>query len=294
MELRHLKYFVKVAEELNFGRAAEQLYLTQPALSKQIRCLEDELGVLLFHRTKNHRIQLTLAGQELLKEARDILLKAEMAIQTTRRLARGETGILKLGFTGTALHKILPVVIKEFSNHYPNVELDLTEMCTLSQVRALQEDEIDIGFIHTPIDNDFDLHVHPIMEESLIVALPIGDHLSRNDKIALKQLADRSFILHPRNEGPVIYSQIINLCNQAGFQPKVVQEVLMSQTRVGLVAAGMGITFVPESFKKNINSGVAYIDLEEPSPKLRLAAAWRSSNQSSVLKNFIKITRGAT
>jgi DNA-binding transcriptional LysR family regulator len=250
MEIRHLRYFIAVAEELHFGRAAERLHITQPVLSQQIQVLEAELGLELFSRTKR-RVQLTQAGQVLLEQTRQVLDCLEQAIQLTQRTARGEVGKLTISYTRSALHRILAKVVRVFRDRYPNVELNLIQSFTETQVEVLRTGQVDLGFLHPPIRDD-SLMLEHLFDESFLVALPLDHPLLQYKAIPLHALATETIILPPRHEAPVLYDQFMNLCLQAEFHPKI-------QTATGgvdLVTAGMGVTFVPESFLYFSVSGV--------------------------------------
>lgn len=170
MELRQLLYFVTVAEQLHFGRASERLHMTQPALSKQIAALEKELGVQLFSRTKR-TVNLTVAGQVLCQQAKQLLNQADKAIKLTKRAACGEVGQLSIGFTSIATHTILPELLRHFCDRFPNIELNMQELSTEAQVKALNQNQIDIGFLHPPID-ERGLKLYPILSENFIAVLP--------------------------------------------------------------------------------------------------------------------------
>lgn len=289
MEFRQLKYFVVVAEELHFGRAAERLHLTQPALSKQIRRLEELLDFRLFHRTK-HQVQLTQAGQVFLERARQLLEQAEQAVQLAKRTARGEMGQLAIGFTTSALHSVLPEMTQRFRERYPSVELTMIELCTEAQVEALLKGEVDVGFLHPPIRHKL-IQLHPLLAEEFVAVLPKNHPLQECARIPVMALARESFILHPREQGPVLYDQFFSLCQQLGFQPHVVQEHGMHQTRVGLVAAGIGVTFVPESVQPLVPPSVVCRPIEGSNLKLELAAGWRKDDSSPVLREFLKVVK---
>lgn len=289
MELRHLRYFVTVAEELHFSNAAEKLYLTQPALSKQIRALETELQVQLFDRAKQ-KITLTQAGKVFLETAKEILLEVERGIEKTRKVARGEAGQIKIGFTASALHIVLPEMIARFRQVCPDVELILTEICTEDQVEALQNHQIDLGFLHPPIrDKTNSLHLHLLGEESILLAIPASHPLAEAEKISFKSLANEPIIAYPRNLAPVLHAQFLQLCQQADFVPNIVQEVEMTQTRLGLVAAGVGISFITTNVQNLSHKGVVCRSLVEEFPPLQLSLAWHTDNRSPVLKEFLKV-----
>ena len=285
MELHALRYFVAVAEELHFGRAATRLHITQPALSRQIQGLEAELGLELLRRTKR-TVELTEAGETFLVEVRKALQQVESAIHMAQRVARGEIGCLRIAFTPSAMHTVLPEILKQFRDHFPKVKLELTELCTLDQVEALRTEIIDVGFLHPPIEAPF-LKLSPLKGERLIVALPQTHPLANQKHLPLKSLAAEPFILHPRYEGPVLYDQILHLCRKAGFEPYIVHETVKNQTRVGLVAAGIGIAFVPESLQPSGLTSVSYATLAGDSPELQLAVAWRQEQSSPVLQGFL-------
>ncbi|WP_017314810.1 LysR family transcriptional regulator [Mastigocladopsis repens] len=289
MELRHLRYFVAVAEELHFGRAAERLHMTQQPLSQQIRQLEDELGVLLFHRTKR-QVQLTEPGKAFLVEARQILLKAAQAVEIARQVAQGESGRLKVGFSGFATYSVLPQALRIFREKFPRVELELEEMTTSAQVQALQEQQIHLGLMIPPIP-DASLTLEPILKEPLVVILPETHLLATQVELALPMLANESFILVSRHLEPGYYDQCISLFQQAGFSPKVVQKASQKQTILGLVSAGMGVSLAPASIRNIHRAGVVYITLNTSNAEVELVAVWRQDEPSPVLRTFLKVMK---
>lgn len=294
VELRHLRYFVAVAQTLHFGRAAEQLGITQPVLSEQIRRLEVLLEAQLLHRTKRV-VQLTEPGRIFLNDALRLLEQAEAAISTVRRAARGQLGKLAVGYTGPALYSVLPQIVRAFRERYPDVELTLHESCTPDQETALIANEIQVGFLHPPIDAP--LQLKEVLCESMVVALPENHPLACQPSVSIRDLARESFILFPRTVGPVLYGQIMALCTQAGFSPRVVQEATPQPTMIGLVAAGIGIAFVSESLQQVGRPGVIYRSLREVAPVLKLAVAWKKqerdrkafTEESSTLQNFLHV-----
>lgn len=289
MELRHLRYFVTVAEELHFGRAAQRLQIAQPPLSQQIRQLEEELGVQLFHRTKRS-VQLTEAGQLFLEEASQILTRAEQAIQIVQRADRGETGRLTLGFVGSATYSVLPVVLKVFRRRFPEVLLSLHEMTTTQQVQALHEDRIHLGFVRPPIYEQ-ELMIESILKEPFVAVLPEFHRLANETQISLRSLANDPFILFPRYLGSGFYDQIVNMCQQVSFQPQVAQEAIQMQTIISLVAAELGVALVPASVQNLQRVGVVYKALAESTSQVELAMVWRPDKISSVLQKFLEVTR---
>ncbi|MEM7759391.1 MAG: LysR family transcriptional regulator [Cyanobacteria bacterium P01_A01_bin.40] len=291
MELRHLRYFVAVAEELHFGRAAKRLCMTQQPLSRQIKDLEDELGVNLFYRTKR-TVRLTEVGQIFLEETRKTLKQADYAVDLVKQASQGKIGRIAIGFTGSTLNIVLPTAVRQFKKLYPQVELILKRLQTLEQVEALLSKQIDVGLLHPPIDEN-NLILETIYQEPLVIALPDTHPLAKDSSTAIssKQLADESFILFPRHIGSILYDQIINFCQQAGFSPNVVQEAFPQQTILGLVAAGIGISLMHSSVQSLGRSGVVFKNLIEPTPMLETAVAWSSNSTNLALPAFIEIVR---
>ena len=292
MKLHSFHYFVAVAEELHFGKAAARLQITQPALSRQIHRLETELGIKLLRRTKR-TVELTEAGIVFLGEIRKALQQVDAAVRVAQRVACGEVGSLRIGFTPSSMHTVLPEILRCFRDRSPDVKLTMTEICTLDQVNGLRTETIDLGFLHPPIDESF-LDLYPLQGERLLVVLPHTHALAKQQEIPLKSLATEPFILHPRHEGPILYDQILHLCRQAGFEPRVVYEDNQHQTRVGLVVAGMGITFVPESLQKAGLTGVSYCALADEVLELQLAVAWRAQQISPVVQGFLTVVEQIT
>jgi len=292
IELRHLHYFIAVAEELHFSRAAQRLHISQPPLSQQIRGLEDELGVKLFERTKR-QVQLTEAGKIFLERAYGVLGQLEVAIEETQRIGRGEVGRLAIAFVDSAMYTLLPEILRVFREKFPAVELRLQELTTAQQIQALHHKQVDIGIVRSAISEP-GLSGSCFLPESLVLALPETHPLSAQTQLSLSTLADESFILFPAKMGPVFYEQIINLCQQAGFRPKVAQEAVQMQTIVGLVAAGLGIAFVPASLQNFHRSGVIYRPLQEQIPKTGLYLAWRQHDLSPVIRAFLSLAQKTT
>ena len=293
MELRHLRYFVVVAEELNFRRAADRLCMEQPPLSRQIQQLEREIGVLLFHRIKRH-IELTAAGQVFLEEARRTLTQAEKAIYAAQQTGRGQAGNLTVAFCfcidkSSEAFVAFPEVAQTFRRQRPDIRLTLAETCSTVQAKALIEREIDVGFMQIPV-TDNALVSHSLMQEPLVLALPEGHPLSVLPKIPLAALGAEKFLLFPEAAYPALYQEIMAACAKAGFQPHIVQEVASSQMAVRLVAAGMGIAFAGASLA-GTQPGVIFRAIEDFPLTLQLWIAWRRDNVSAALTEFVDLTR---
>ena len=288
MQLRHLRYFVTLAEELHFGRAAEKLHISQPPLSMQIRALEDELGVMLFNRTQRH-VALTQAGHALLGEARQILARVEQAVLITRRAGRGEIGELAVGFISVADYNVLPVVLREFRRRYPLVNLTLREATTDARVRDLVAGRLDVGFLLPPVAEPA-LESVAILREPLIVALPEKHPLAmKPGKLALEKLKDAPFILFPRPNAPGLYDDVVSCCKAAGFSPRVEQEAIQMQTIISLVSAELGVALIPASLTNLRRTGVVYKALRQQSPLTEIHLAWRRGDELPALRVFVDL-----
>lgn len=289
IELRHLRYFMAVAAELHFGRAAERLHMAQPPLSQQIRQLEAELGFQLFHRTKRS-VALTEAGQVFLEECHRIFRQLDQAIDTGRQVSRGELGQLVIGFVSSAAYSVLPMILRSFRLQVPGVSLELHELTTNEQLQWLRERRLDIGFVRPPIEEPA-CNLMIILQEPLVVALPEHHALVHQPQVSLQSLVGESFILFPRPLAPGLYDQIISLCQQAGFSPNVVQEAIQMQTIVSLVAAEIGIAIVPVSLQNLQRTGVIYKSLQEPTPKAEIAVMWRQDEQSAIVQRLLEVVQ---
>ncbi len=287
MELRHLRYFVTVAEELHFGRAAARLFIAQPPLSQQIRQLEQELGVALFART-SRRVQLTPAGTAFLAEARQILTGVAAAADTAKRAARGETGWLGIGFAASATYDLLPAVLHDFRAAFPEVALSLQELNAAEQASALHGNVIHVGFAR-PYAPEPDAVVHAVQREPFLVALPDAHPLTRSAFLRLSALAEEPFISFPELPKPSYAGAVRLACEDAGFTPRVVQEVREMQTALSLVAAGFGVALLPSSVQHLHRDGVAYRPLLEPAPRTELAVVSRRDDPSPALQNFLAV-----
>lgn len=288
MELRHLRYFVVVAEELNFTRAAARLHIAQPPLSQQIRALEEQLGVALFERSKR-RVALTDAGQRYLQHVRRILAEVEQAADDARRAARGEVGELRVGFTSSLpFTTLLPGLISDYRHHYPQVQLTLREMFTAQQFEALRDERLDVGFVrfHGP-ENPPDLLLREIHRDPLRLVINARHPLAAQPQVSLEQLHGESFITYPAGVGTGLNVQVRQLCLAAGFEPKVVQEAREATTQIGLVAAGLGVALLPSPLECVQLSEVRYLPLSDDGAYLSLALATRPGPPSPLLAGFL-------
>ena len=293
MELRHLRYFIAVAEELHFSRAAERLHIAQPPLSQQIQQLEAELGVELFQRKTKRQVQLTQAGQVFLQEAYQLFAQLEKAIDLTQRTGRGEKGRLQVGFTSLVTYDLLPVILRRFREQFPEVELVLQELTTTQQEQALFNHRINVGFAHPPLENNT-LNLECIQQEELILALRETHFLAKQENISVKSLSDENFIMFPRHLGPGLYDQILSVCQQGNFSPKVTIEAIQMQTIIGLVSAGMGMAIVPSSLQNLQRAGVVYRAFKEKTPLVETAVVWQPEEMTPVLREFLQIVRSVS
>lgn len=287
VEIRHLRYFVAVAEELHFGRAAARLNMAQPPLSQQIRRLEELLGVPLFHRTKR-RVELTDAGRAFLGAARETLRQAANAVDRAQRAHRGEIGHLALGFVASAAVAGLPELVRRFRARFPDVGLTLVEQTTAQQVEALLAGRIRAGLVRPPVAIR-ELELRLVAREPMVVALPSGHPLAQSGDVPLAALADQPFVLFPREQGPGLHDLIVAACAANGFSPAVVQEATQMQTIVGLVAAGMGLALVPGSLGRTRQPGAVFRPLRSPAPTVDLSVAWRRGDPSAALQAFLRV-----
>jgi DNA-binding transcriptional LysR family regulator len=299
IELRHLRYFIAVAEEKHVTRAAERLGIQQPPLSQQIRALERALDVQLFRR-KPRGVELTDAGSALLVEARAILSHIDRAFATTRRTARGEQGQICVGFTSsTPFHPFVPRIIRAYREAFPLISLTLEEGGTIELIQNLRNERIDAAFIRTALASREGLVVNLLFQEAMVVALPQEHALARcagSDKaLPLKALAGETFIVYRRHTGPGLYDAILSACNQAGFSLRIGQEAPRIVSTLNLVAAGLGISLVPESLQRMHMDGVAFRPLSGAAqPRAPLYLASRRGETSTAVRKFLQLVKRST
>ncbi|MBC2801885.1 LysR family transcriptional regulator [Rhizobium ruizarguesonis] len=289
MELRHLRYFLAVAEEGNFTRAAGKLGIGQPPLSQQIRDLEREVGAALFHRVP-HGAELTAAGTAFLGEAKASLAAAEKAKLVAQSANRGETGRLSLGFTASsAFNPVVSTTIRRFRARWPEVQLSLTEMNTLALMQKLERGELDATFMRPSLDDPAGIRLRRLPDEPMVIALPASHPLTRHPSLPLAALANEPFILFPRLVGLSLYDDVVLACRKAGFELTVAQEAPQISSVVNLVAADLGVSIVPASISQIMLEGVAYRPIEGPPAVARLALAILKTHRSPVTENLISL-----
>ncbi|MQA82828.1 MAG: LysR family transcriptional regulator [Streptosporangiales bacterium] len=290
MELRHVRYFVAVAEEKSFTRAAEKLLIAQSPLSQQIKKLEHELDVELFTRT-TRSVQLTHAGSVFYERARMLLARSDEAMADAKKAAEGQLGRLSLAFTGTATYELLPGLVRAFQERNPDVQLELhSEMLTPAQAEGLLEGRIDVGVLRPPVTAE-GLVVEMVREEPLVVLMPTQHPLAGARSISLETLADEPFISYPSNPPSSVYGVVIDACRRAGFVPNVRHELAETASMVAMVAAGMGIALVPESVRQLRINGATYRRLSTPQVSVQLALAYREGEVSPVVRRYLETAR---
>ncbi|KVU49717.1 LysR family transcriptional regulator [Burkholderia ubonensis] len=294
-DLRQWRYFVTVAEERHFGRAAARLSMTQPPLSQAIRALEDLLGVALFVRTKRS-VALTAVGAALLPDVRKLLEAADALPPRAQSLARGETGSLALAFVSTADYGLLPSLLRAFGARYPQVRLQLEEATSDVQIEELAAGRIDAGLIIPPVPprHAAELSYLPVVREPLVLAMPAAAALADAPEDAPVRLADVAalpLVIFPRRLAPGFYDIITGCYGAAGATPRIGQEAIQMQTIVSLVSAGMGVALVPQSLRNLRRTGVVYRPLADGAPVVETGLVWRTGDVSPVLAGFIDIVR---
>lgn len=272
MELRHLRYFVTVAEERHFGRAAARLHMSQPPLSQQIKSLEKELGVLLLNRDRRG-VSLTEAGAQLMDHARQVLSHAEQTQHVARQIREGSRGRVRIGFVGSGLYGIVPDLIRRLKRQEPEMTLVVGEIETGDQLDALVDGHLDLGIVRPPLEEP-NLHSQDIAEEPLVLAVPRAHPFAAHRRVALSELADDDFVLFTRRLGVGYWDTVAQACGAAGFAPRVVYEAEHVHTMVGLVAAELGVSLVPAGVTQLGLPGVRYVQIQQPVPRVRLALAW--------------------
>lgn len=289
MDFRRLTYFVAVAEELHFGRAANRLGIAQPPLSRQIAQLESDLGVQLFDRTRS-QVRLTQAGDTLLQRGRDILSQVDRAEREVRSVGEGAAGRLRIAFVGTASYGVLPELIREFRSSYPDVELALSAMNNAELKTALIARHIDVAFGRPAITDD-EIRGFPFHVEPLILAVPANSELVERESLPLAELKRETFVLYPRRPRPSFADHILEVCKKEGFIPA--SEVLAQdfQTAISLVSVGVGIALVPHSVSLSPRHGVVYRTYEGHNPGTSLSLAVRQDNQGVHTQNFTTLAR---
>lgn len=288
LELDELRSFLILCEQLHFRRAADILHISQPALSKQIRRLEDRLGGQLLVR-RSRGLHLTPAGQVLLQHARQVIEDAESAVRITRLALKGDAGTLKVGFGIAVLARGLPSLMLRFRRRFPNVDLSVRNMSTSDQIQALSERRIDVGFVRLPIRTE-GIETFPILKERLMIVL--SEHSTHDAKKGLAALSNAPFIIPCRADSPSFYDHVFRTCRAAGFMPNVVQETDVFFTALNLVRAGLGVSIAPSAVQLMRVPQIRFAETRIPEGEWRIGVAWNGkSPRSALAENFIQMAR---
>ncbi|HEX3851071.1 MAG TPA: LysR substrate-binding domain-containing protein [Polyangiaceae bacterium] len=287
MELRHLRYFITLAEELHFGRAAQRLHIQQPPLSRQIQLLEAELGFPLFERSRR-RVELTPAGQALLGRVRDVFDALDAAIHAARSASEGESGRLIVGYPSSLAYSGLTELLRAFRTRFPAVELSLRELSPGEQIDSLKAGGLDVGFVRSAVD-DPALGAELVRRESLMVVLPDDHRLAAQRTIPLEALKHEPFVMFPRARGPAFFDQLMGLCRAAGFTPHIVQDAPQLDI-ISMVAAGFGVSIMPSSMRNFRRPGLSFRAIVG-APQVELSIVWRHQNLSPALHKFLDLVR---
>lgn len=293
MELRQLRYFLMVAEILHFGRAAERLHIAQQPLSFQVKQLEKELGVRLFERT-TRSVALTPAGTALLAEVQAGLGHIERGVELAQRIARGEDGMIYIGYTGATIYNVMPPIIRRFRERFPQIEVVLLELDPPILERQILSEDIDIGIVPSIGSKTRGLAYDTVYQEFVVVALPKDHPLVQRPSISLRELADEPFVMNARSANRELFDEIIAFCHLAGFSPTIVQEAVTMSAMVGLVAAGLGVTLVGSSLSGLWTDEVAYRQLVDPPVTIEVAVVWKKDRQLPWLQELRQITQEVT
>lgn len=289
IDIRQLRYFQAVAEELHFGRAAARLSIAQPALSRQIQQIEESLGTPLLRRTQR-RVELLPAGALLLERSRAIQQELARAIADTRRTGTGELGRLSLGFIHSSTYGLLPSIVGRFRQLHPGIELELHELPITAQHTALLRGTIDIGLLRVQTAPP-ELEVLPVMPDPFLLALPKRHALAGRSRVHIRSVADDPFVMFSRAESPLFHARVQALCDQAGFTPNVAQHATQIHTVVGLVGAGLGVAVVPATARNLRPRNVRFVQLADRMEPVHVALAWRRGHETPAILAFRKVTQ---
>lgn len=285
MDLRQLKYFVTVAEELSFVRAAQRLHMSQPPLSQQIKALEDDLGVELLVRTRRE-VKLTDAGRVFLAESRDLLERAQAVAHRTRQAAGGEQATLRVGMATSALYHVLPSLLERVKSQLPGVSMTITDMNSDEQVRSLTVDRIDLGFIHARPDTR-GLARCNVVVDTFAVALPASHALADSADLALRDLQDEAMVAFSREHAPALFDALIASCQQEGFSPRIAHVARHPASVLQMVQLGLGVSILPRTYSKHAPPAVVFRHLPSMAGRLNIDAIWRETNPAPGLRRVI-------
>jgi DNA-binding transcriptional LysR family regulator len=285
MELRQIRSFLSIAETLHFGRTAELIHLSQPALSLQIRALEEEVGVRLFERNRR-KTTLTAAGLAFRDDAAAAVSRLDQAIRRARLAGEGKLGLLRIGFISTAGNEILPNLVRRFRDSNPDIVFSLRNILTTDQIQMLVAGSLDVGFLRLPIGEHPELEVVEVHREPFVVVTPLTHKLAKRKKVALHELSGQDFVMYERSYAPGFHDLIFGMLRDAGVVPNVCQTAGQMPTLISLVDSGMGISILPASAVKNSVASVVACEIAGTIPRSKIAIAINKGNRSAIVGNF--------
>ncbi|MCH4591946.1 LysR substrate-binding domain-containing protein [Achromobacter xylosoxidans] len=290
MDVKSMRMFLALAEELHYGRAAARLFISQPPLTKAIQQLEERLGVTLFDRNKRS-VKLTVAGTALVQEARRLLAQTELSIRTVQRAERGDAGRLRIGFVAAVLFMDIREVVLGLERDLPGLESVWEEMGSWEQLQALEQNRIDIGFAQVS-QGVGDMRSIPVGRVGLVIALDEGHRLARSRRVKLQELAEDAFVAIPRHSGPSFHDLTIAACMEAGFSPRIMHYAKHLVSVVSLVAMGRGVSLVPRSFARAGVPGVVFKDIDGLVVEAEYSAVWNPANTLPLLPHVLSLLGG--
>lgn len=287
MELRHLNYFQAVADELNYRKAADRLFISQPGLSRQIKQLEEELGVQLFERDKKH-VELTAAGKFLKGEVDFVLNHLETTKQQLLQIANGREGELRIGFLGSASNQVLPELLKKINHNFPKVTTSLEELSNQVQVEMIQKDKLDLGFVRLASVPE-ELEMKSVYRDTFSLVVPVNHPVTVKNFTSVGQFANESFILFSSDYSNFYYEQILGICRDSGFSPRIKHKSVHALTIFRLVENGLGVAIVPTSLKEGYDLNVRFMEIPVTSRFTELSVIWKPDNRNPVLGKVLEI-----
>ena len=287
MEIRQLRYFLMLAEELHFKRAADKLFIVQPALTKQIQDLEAELGVCLFERNKRN-VKLSVAGEYFKTEITKLFEHLEKSKNEIKQIELGQKGELKIGYVGSCIHTFLPNLLGNLHDKYPEIHTYLSEMTSASQLLAVQKGELDIAFLRNPPPNKrFQQRI--VFQENFALVLPKNHWLDAMNFQSVAQVANEKFILPTKTDGEIYHNLQWSICEDAGFTPQISHETVHGYTTLKLVENNLGISLIPISFERVTNAAIKFIELRDIPQKAEITALWNPQNPNPSLRRFLEV-----
>lgn len=287
MEFRQLRYFLMLTKELHFKRAAEKLFIVQPALTKQIQDLEAELGVILFDRNKRN-VRLSRAGEFFKKEVEKVLESIEKAKNEIKQVEFGQKGEIKIGYVGSCIHTFLPNLLGNLNQKYPEIHTYLSEMTSASQLLSVQKGELDIAFLRNPPPNKR-FNQKLVFQENFALVLPQNHFLNETNFESMSQVSTEKFILPTKTDGEIYHNLQWSICEDAHFSPQISHETVHGYTTLKLVENNLGISLLPISFERVTNAAVRFIELKRIPQKAEITALWNPENLNPSLKRFLEV-----